>query len=162
MKRNMIYFGIAATLCASVALAAEQLFVNSESVDIVSGKSGLSDVVKNVPKGTQLTVLSQDADGWLQVQSGDAQGYVFKDALSPNKPSGDFTASMNVDTGMTTANAGKGMGPEANQWALGKNLSPAAMDALVAFSHTIKQSDLDAFATAGSVGKFKPAPAVAH
>ncbi len=153
MNRKFVYFGLAATLCASAAFA-EQLFVNSQSVDILSDKSALSDVLTTVPKGTALNVVAHE-DKWVKVQTGPQEGYVFEDALSVDKPNGEFAAGVGLNTGVTEGAAGKGLQPDATEYAKGKNLSPKAIEDLISFNKTIKGSDLKAFAAAGKVGKFR-------
>ena len=154
MRRRVLYLALATTLCTSVALA-EELFVTAPKVLIYSGKGAVYPTVATASKGTSLTVIDHEGK-WIKVQAATTQGYVFEAAVSPQKPGGDLTAGVSLNTGVTEAAAGKGLNPDATNYAQGKDLSTKPLDDLIAFRMKIDPKEWQAFADAGKVGTSKP------
>jgi uncharacterized protein YgiM (DUF1202 family) len=146
-------------LATSAALA-EDVWVKSDSVDIRAGKGAVYPVVVNVTKGTKLPVLAHEGH-WLKVQVADKEGYVFDGAISASEVGGGGNLLANLGAGpsasdLQTANASKGLQPEAEDYSKTKNLNPALMQSLVDYRKSIDPKDWEAFTAEGKVGPYAP------
>jgi uncharacterized protein YgiM (DUF1202 family) len=140
---------------ACFAQAAEQVWTK-QAVDIREGKSGFSKIVVSAKKGDQLTVLAREGT-WVKVQVGDKQGYVFQNALSEKKVGsgqsiGDMMAGGDSTSGMSAANATKGLDQIAEDYAKNKNMDPKVVDAMIARNTAITDAERVAFMRQGNVG----------
>ncbi|MDP9175214.1 MAG: SH3 domain-containing protein [Planctomycetota bacterium] len=151
---------VAGALLASVAIA-EDVWIKSESVDIRAGKGAVYPVVATAKKGAQLPVLAHEGK-WIKVQAGDQQGYVFENAISPEKVDGgggNLLANLGAGANagdMSTGAAGKGLAEEADQYARNKALDPAPMNRLIDFRKKIDPKAWEAFTLEGKVGPNAP------
>ncbi len=158
MTRTKICLVAALTLAVGASAAfAESLWVQSESVDLRSGKGAVYPTVGTAKKGTELTVVSRDGK-WVQVQSGDVSGWVFENALSAQKVSGGGGFGTLGDTAqMGTGAAGRGLNPSADSYVASKNLDKRPLEWLIAFRKSIQPAEWEKFTQEGQVG-----PAAAH
>jgi hypothetical protein len=159
-KAKIACLGLAAALCAS-AVFADEVFVQSDSVDVFQGGKGsfpsMTPVVENVPRGTSLTVLGREGS-WIKVKTPTTQGYVVASELSPDKPGLNMSLSQ-IPHGKATVGEGaaaKGLGPKATEYAHGKNLKPEYLDNLIKFRKDLDPALLEKFCVDGKVGPAKP------
>jgi hypothetical protein len=138
----------------ALAQAAEEMFVKSSQVKIWQGKGPVG-LVATAKQNDKLTVLAREGN-WLKVQYGDKQGYVMESAVSPKQVGGagigNALAGGSDTSGMDTSLAGRGLRPEANDYAKAKNLNPAIVDQMIERNRAITLEEWQAFQKAGNVG----------
>jgi hypothetical protein len=164
MKRNKRYDAIGACILLAAGFTAtalaEDIWIKAETVDIRAGKGAVYPVVATVQKGTQLTVIDHEGH-WLHVQVGTQDGYVYDTAVSSDKVGGggnmlaDLGAGANASN-MSSGAAGKGLAPEADTWAAGKNMDPGPMNKLIAFRKKFDPKLWEKFTADGKVGPDAP------
>lgn len=147
---------------ATALVVAEDLFVQPEHADLREGPGRLFDVTTTVNKNSKVTVLERTDDGWIKVQTADGkQGYIFQKQVAdkPAGGSGPFAFNVTSDaeaSQMGTAAAGKGLEPEAENYAKNKNYNKANLDKVIALNKTVKGKDWMQFCQDGKVGPAKP------
>lgn len=149
---------IAGSLVVGQAVA-ESLWVKSERVEIRSGKGAVFPVVGTAAKGAELNVVSREGK-WIKVKVGEAEGYVYENALSASKVAGGNNLLAGVGAqaaSMTTGSASKGLQPEAETYASAKGFSPAPLNNLIAACKAIDPKEWQAFTAEGNVGPDAPA-----
>ena len=95
------------------------------------------------------------------MQVADKEGYVFDGAISAQQVGGGGNLLQNLGAGpnssdLQTANAAKGLQPEAEDYSKTKNLNPALMQSLVDYRKSIDPKDWEAFTAEGKVGPYAP------
>jgi uncharacterized protein YraI len=157
-KLVMICAWTAAALAGGAVLA-EDVWVQSESVDIRAGKGAVYPVVATASKGAKLSVIAHEGK-WLQVQAGDKPGYVFETAISASKVDGGGNLLANMEpsdsTNMSSGAAAKGLTEDADQYARSKNMDPKAMNRLIDYRKKIDPKDWEKFTAEGKVGPDAP------
>ncbi len=123
---------MAAALLATATARAETVYV-ADSANVLSDPSSASTTLLIAPKGTAMTVLSRQ-DDWIQIQTKDAKGnqvtgWVFGTQVQNSAPGGfDFSGAFgggNAGASEATATAaGKGLSPNALDFAKTQNLDP--------------------------------------
>jgi uncharacterized protein YgiM (DUF1202 family) len=147
---------------AAALVVAEDLFVQPEHADVREGPGRLFDVTTTINKNSKVTVLERTDDGWVKVQTPDGkQGYIFQKELGAKPPAAPGPFAFNVTSDaeasqMGTAAAGKGLEPEAENYAKNKNYSKANLDKVIALNRTVKGKDWMQFCQDGKVGPAKP------
>ena len=155
MKRNIVYLGLAGLFCASVAIA-EQVYVSTDT-DLLPQKDAAYTPITTIPMGTGITVMDHEGN-WMKVQFNADQGFVYAAATQADQP-GPFTG---VGSGHTVAAgaAGKGLGPDATEYASQKNFDPKPLNDLIAFRTSLGDpamvKQLQAFRAQGGVGLNNP------
>jgi hypothetical protein len=157
-KASWVMF-LATGMLAAGALA-DSVWINSDLVQIRSGKGAVFPVIATASKGTELTVVDREGH-WIKVQVNDQQGYVFDGSTSPQKVSGggNLLASMGAGadaSNMSSGAAAKGLAPDADQWAASKNIDPGPMNRLIAFRKQIDPQLWVKFTQEGKVGPDAP------
>jgi uncharacterized protein YgiM (DUF1202 family) len=162
-KRVRIALLAAALSSIGAVVVAEDLFVQPERLDVREGPGLLFDPVDSVTKSAKVTVLERTDDGWIKVQTPSGkQGYVFQKELA-NKPpaapgplAGLSVTSDAEASQMGTGAAAKGLEPEAEKYASGKNYSKASLDKVIALNKSVKGKEWMQFCQDGKVGPAKP------
>ena len=72
-------------------------YVTEEGVRLRAEASTDSDIVDELSKGTEVTIISNE-DDWMKVKTDSEEGYINKDYLSAEKPSGDSDDSEDVNS----------------------------------------------------------------
>jgi uncharacterized protein YgiM (DUF1202 family) len=158
MTRTKLCIVAAFTLALGASAAfAESLWVQSESVDLRTGKGAVYPTVGSAKKGQELTVVSRDGK-WVQVQVAGVTGWVFQSALSAQKVSGGGSFDLKAgDTAqMGTAAAGRGLNPSADTYVASKNLDKRPLEWLIAFRKSIPPEQWEQFTQEGQVGPAAP------
>ncbi|MCY2954384.1 MAG: SH3 domain-containing protein [Planctomycetota bacterium] len=153
--------GLLAGTLAAGAVLAEDVWVKSESAEIRSGKGAVFPLVAKAEKGAQLTVISREPKGWIKVKVGDKEGYVYENSISPQQVKGGGNLFSAMGAGVEASNlsagaAGKGLEPQAEDYAKGKRLDPGPMNWLIAFRKKIVPKEWAAFTAEGKVGPDAP------
>ena len=107
MKQLNVLIAVSFSLLLTGAASAESIWVQSDNVELRSGKGAVYPVVANAPKGTELTVMSRDGK-WVQVQAGTNQGWVYETAVSSQKVDAGFSGIKPGIVKMDTSSASKG------------------------------------------------------
>lgn len=156
----------AAVLAAVVAsgavmVAAEDLYVQPEHAEVREGPGRLFDVTGTMNKNSKVTVLERTDDGWVKIQTADGkQGYIFQKQLGAKPAAGpgllDFNVTSDAEASqMGTASAGKGLEPDAENYARNKNYSKVNLDKVIAMNKAVKGKDWMRFCQDGKVGPAK-------
>jgi uncharacterized protein YgiM (DUF1202 family) len=156
----------AAVLAAVVAsgavmVVAEDLYVQPEHAEVREGPGRLFDVTGTINKNSKVTVLERTDDGWVKIQTADGkQGYIFQKQLGTNPAAapGPFNFNVTSDaeaSNMGTASAGKGLEPDAENYARNKNYSKVNLDKVIAMNKAVKGKDWMRFCQDGKVGPAK-------
>jgi hypothetical protein len=159
-KQRSLLLVASAVLGLSSAVGAETVYVKFGNASIHSGTDSTSAVVAPLKQGEQLKVIGRE-NSWLKVSVGGKEGYIHKNAIS-NAPVKDQAATsgkgdlrvMSAEAGL----AGRGLGPDAEKWAQGKNLNPSGLIRMLDLSKQFRANDpngLHQFVTAGHVGSAK-------
>jgi uncharacterized protein YgiM (DUF1202 family) len=147
---------------AAAFVAAEDLYVQPDRVDVREGPGLLFDPVDSVAKNAKVTVLERTDDGWVKVQTPTGkQGYIFQKELANKPPAApgplaglNFTSNAEASQ-MSTGAASKGLEPEAEGYAHDKNYSKANLDKVIALNKTVKGKEWLQFCNDGKVGPGK-------
>lgn len=157
-KYPILLAWLAAALAAG-AVVADDVWIQSEKVDIRAGKGAVYPVVATAQKGAQLAVIAREGK-WLKVQAGDQTGYVYETATSASKVDGGGNLLANVDNGsasnLSSGAAAKGLTEDADHYAHDKNMDPALMNRLIDFRKHIDPKDWEKFTTEGKIGPDAP------
>ena len=158
MNRKWIAIGLLG--CSAIALAAaETLTVESSSVTLRAAADKYSASAGEIKKGTTLDVIEKRS-GFAKVLVNGKEAWVRISDLKPRVAVG-VNASGAGDTGgpagsVADASAGKGLGPNAEQYARSKGGNPKQIDALIdRRNRLIDSGDWAKFAAEGNVGKNK-------
>ena len=162
MKLKLLTALLALSLSATAF--AESIWINSEVVEIRSGKGPIYPVVAKVKKGQELSVILREGK-WLKVAvppntavtapgaAPAAQGYVYENAVSATKVNGNANLLSGLTGGdMSTAAAAKGLQPSAEHYASGKGMSSAPLNNLIAMRNKIHPKEWERFMAEGHVG----------
>ena len=162
-KRFRVALLTAALSAMGAVVIAEDLYVQPERLDVREGPGLLFDPVDSINKSAKVTVLERTDDGWVKIQTPSGkQGYVFQKELANKPPAAPgFLAGLNVTSDaeasqMGTGAAAKGLEPEAEKYAAGKNYSKVSLDKVIALNKTVKGKEWMQFCQDGKVGPGKP------
>jgi hypothetical protein len=156
LKRAGLWAVAAAALVGGAAIA-EQVVVKSKSVAIQPTPSGMGSAVETVATNTPLEVLEHKGT-WLKVRTlSGKEGYVKEGALA----SQSFTTGTGTlrgdaaSTGLNASLAGKGLEPEAKDFAKGRKADPAILEREFQRRDQITPEEFDQFLKQGQVGPYK-------
>jgi len=139
----------------ALAQAVEKLYVNRPALPIRIDKGGAFDAVATAKQGEELTVIARE-DNWIKVQYGDKQGYVTAASLSARQIKPDATRSAMAGgadaAGLEAGAAGKGLLPEAEEYAKAKGMNAKVVDAMIDRNSAVTPDDWKSFQKEGSVG----------
>lgn len=157
MKRTWIALGLLG--CSAIALAAaESLTVESASVTLRVAADKYAPSAGEIKKGTTLDVIEKRS-GFAKVRVDDKEAWVRLSDLKPRVAVGINASGAGEDGpvgSVADASAGKGLGPNAEQYARSKGGNPKQIDALIdRRNHLIDSGAWAKFAAEGKVGKNK-------
>jgi len=160
-RLGMIVLGVMGAFSAALA---DDVYVQSEKLDVREGPGLLFDPVDSVTRNTKLSVLEKTDDGWFKVQTPTGkQGFVFEQSVANKQIStagSDFLSGLigtsDADAkAIGTAAAAKGLEPESQAYAKSKNLSTANLDQVTALNKSVKGKEWMQFCQDGKVGPGK-------
>jgi uncharacterized protein YgiM (DUF1202 family) len=162
-KRVRVALLAAAFSSIGAIVVAEDLYVQPEHLDVREGPGLLFDPVDSVSKSAKVTVLERTDDGWVKIHTANGkEGYVFQKELADKPPAGPGPlAGLNVTSDaeasqMGTGAAAKGLEPEAEKYASGKNYSKVSLDQVMALNKSVKGKEWMQFCQDGKIGPAKP------
>jgi uncharacterized protein YgiM (DUF1202 family) len=154
-SRGMVlWLAAGATLAGAAAMT---VYVNADSLDIVSRPRTVADVVTTVDRGTPLQVVERQAR-WTKVSVGGKEGYVANVVLS-DKPTGAKGSGVQVSSikqggyvpQLETAAAVKGVGEGARQYANSKSQNTRGLEELFRRRNDVTPQAFDAFIQEGGL-----------
>jgi len=139
------------------ALAAESLFVQRDSADVMEGAGPLYDIVESVPKNTKLQVIERNDDGWDKVKTPSGkEGYVLAEALAAQQL-GLGNLNPNAQAKANLSLASKGLEPEAEEYSRQKNYNTTSLNHLRDLDRRSSKNarEWEQFCKEGQVGHYK-------
>ena len=157
---------------ATIALAAQTLWVTSESADLKAERSIASDTIAVLDRGAELSVQTFESR-WYQVKTADGKtGWVYRGKVSETEPDVSDAGKKDGDGGIggllgglggssvetntaDSARSIRGLSPEAEAYAKKTGTPKQSQEALdQVLSMSISNNDIETFLKNGKIGEY--------
>ena len=158
-RRRRVLVAVAAVLGAAGLAVAGDLFVQPDTVDLMDSPGALGNVTVKLTQNTKVQELERTDDGWVKVQTPEGkQGYVLAEnvANTQSKALNIGPVNSNAVAQMNTAQAARGLEPEAEKYSQSKNLDKAPLNRVIALNSSVNDAQYWQFGHDGKVGPGKP------